>query len=63
MEQHERIENLGVPSVNRVLRQLKRQEHSMFNCVASVVADAVFVQEVRLRVIHSVEPRSASYEL
>ena len=32
--------------VNWVLRHLKRQENSLFNCVASVVADADFVCEV-----------------
>ncbi len=43
-------ENLGVQPVNWVLRQLKRQEHSLFNCVASVVADADFVCEVNQRI-------------
>lgn len=39
--------NLGAPSANKVLRHLKRQEQGLYNCVASVVADAAFVQEVR----------------
>lgn len=39
-------EKFGVPSVNRVLRELKRQEHSLFNCIASIVADAAFVAEM-----------------
>lgn len=39
-------ESVGVPSVNKVLRELKRQEHSLFNCVASIVADTDFVAEV-----------------
>jgi len=37
----------GAPSTSKVLRQLKRQEQGLFNCVASVIADAAFVQEVR----------------
>ena len=41
-------ENLGAPPANKVLRQFKRQEQGLFNCVASVIADAAFVQEVRL---------------
>ena len=44
---------VGVPSVNRVLRQLKRQENGLYNCVASVVADAAFVQEVISIVYHN----------
>jgi hypothetical protein len=39
--------NLGAPSANKVLRHLKRQEQGLYNCVASVVTDAAFVQEVR----------------
>lgn len=38
--------NLGAPSANKVLRHLKRQEQGLYNCVASVVADAAFVQEM-----------------
>lgn len=41
--------NLGAPSANKVLRHLKRQEQGLYNCIASVVADAAFVQEVRPR--------------
>ena len=41
--------NLGAPSANKVLRHLKRQEQGLYNCVASVVTDATFVQEVQPR--------------
>ena len=33
-------------SVNRVLRQLKKEESSLFNCVCSVSSDAAFTDEV-----------------
>ena len=33
-------------SVNRVLRQLKKEECSLFNCACSVSSDAVFIDEV-----------------
>jgi len=33
-------------SVNRVLRQLKKEESSLFNCVCSVSSDAAFIDEV-----------------
>jgi hypothetical protein len=42
-----RDSSVGIPSVNRVLRELRRQEHSLYNCVASIVADAAFVAEAR----------------
>lgn len=34
------------PSMNAVLRALKREEASMFCCVASIAQDAQFVQQV-----------------
>lgn len=33
-------------SVNQVLRQLKKEESSLFNCVCSVSSDATFIDEV-----------------
>lgn len=33
-------------SVNRVLRQLKKEENSLFNCACSVSSDATFIDEV-----------------
>lgn len=33
-------------SVNRVLRQLKKEESSLFNCVCSVSSDAAFIDEI-----------------
>ncbi len=33
-------------SVNRVLRQLKKEDSSLFNCVCSVSSDATFIDEV-----------------
>ena len=35
-----------INSVNRVLRQLKKEECSLFNCACSVSSDAVFIDEV-----------------
>lgn len=34
------------PSVNQVLRQLKRQEVGLYNCINSILTDALFVEEV-----------------
>lgn len=34
------------PSMNAVLRALKKEEASMFCCVASIAQDAQFVQQV-----------------
>lgn len=36
-----------VPSLNAVLRALKREESSLFNCIASIVDDAQFVEQAR----------------
>jgi hypothetical protein len=36
----------SVPSFTQVLRAVKRQEHGLFNCIASVVHDATFVASV-----------------
>lgn len=33
-------------SVNRVLRELKKEENSLFNCVCSVSSDAAFIEEL-----------------
>ena len=35
-----------VPSINQVLRCLKHEEHSPSSCVASIVDDALFVEQV-----------------
>lgn len=34
------------PSFTQVLRAVKRQEHGLFNCIASIVYDYQFVQEI-----------------
>ncbi|BDA46503.1 Uncharacterized protein C3F10.06c at N-terminal half [Coccomyxa sp. Obi] len=34
------------PSVNRLLRQLKRQEVGLYNCINSVIDDVLFVKEI-----------------
>lgn len=34
------------PSLNRVLKELRRDELSLFNCVHSIAADAAFVREI-----------------
>lgn len=34
------------PSVNRLLRQLKRQEVGLYNCINSVIDDVHFVKEI-----------------
>ena len=33
-------------SVNKVLRQLKKQEVGLYNCICSVLADTAFVKEI-----------------
>ena len=37
-----------VPSVNQVLRELKKQEVGLYNCVCSVLSDVAFVREISL---------------
>lgn len=34
------------PSISAVLRGVKKREHGLFNCVASIVHDSVFVREI-----------------
>lgn len=34
------------PSITQVLRAVKRQEHSIFNCIASIVHDSEFVRDI-----------------
>lgn len=34
------------PSFNQVLRDLKRQENGLLNCLSSIVSDSIFVQEI-----------------
>lgn len=34
------------PSMSAVLRDIRRQELSLFNCVASIIEDAAFVQQI-----------------
>eukprot|EP00890_Picochlorum_soloecismus_P000584 jgi/Picsp_1/1526/NSC_05004-R1_trna a64-2 -o-ribosylphosphate transferase len=34
------------PSITQVLRAVKRQEHSIFNCIASIVHDSEFVNDI-----------------
>jgi hypothetical protein len=36
----------NLPSLTHVLRTLKRQENSLFNCVASCISDADFVIQI-----------------
>jgi hypothetical protein len=35
-------------SIYQVARELKREQHTAFNCLASIVADAAFIQEMRV---------------
>ena len=35
-------------SIYKVARALKKDEHTLFNCLASIVGDSHFVQEIRL---------------
>ena len=37
-----------IPSVSQVLRELKRQEVGLYNCVCSVLSDVAFVREITL---------------
>ena len=34
------------PSINRVLRILKKQEVGLYNCICSVISDTAFVKEI-----------------
>lgn len=34
------------PSLNQVLKTLKREENGLYNCVCSIAADTVFVREI-----------------
>ena len=42
----EDIEVIGIPSIYRVVRALKKDDHSVFNCLASIVQDTAFVRSV-----------------
>lgn len=49
MSSHVYDQNVTFPSfnsVNRVLRQLKKEESSLFSCACSVSSDAAFIDEV-----------------
>lgn len=35
-------------SIYRVAREIKKQEHSAFNCLCSIAEDAAFVNEIRV---------------
>lgn len=35
-----------VPSVNQVIKELKREENSLYNCISSIVADTAFVHQI-----------------
>ncbi len=37
-----------MPSVNQVLRALKRKEVGLYNCICSVLSDVAFVKEISL---------------
>ena len=41
-----------LPSVNQVLRELKKQEVGLYNCVCSVLSDIAFVREISLLYSH-----------
>ena len=35
-----------VPSLNRIVKELKQEENSLFNCINSIFVDATFVQQI-----------------
>ena len=38
--------NAYQPSLNRVIKHLRREENSLYNCLRSIVADTAFVREI-----------------
>lgn len=38
----------GPQSIYQVARELKKEQHTLFNCLASILSDAAFIQEIRL---------------
>ena len=43
------LADIGPQSIYKVVRQLKKDDHGPYNCLASIVADAAFVRDVRRR--------------
>lgn len=35
-------------SIYQVARELKKEQHTLYNCLASILSDAAFIQEIRL---------------
>ena len=40
------VEFSGIPSIYQVVRALKKDDHSAYNCLASIVSDTAFVRSV-----------------
>lgn len=38
----------GQQSIYQVARELKKEQHTLFNCLASILSDAAFIQEIKL---------------
>lgn len=43
-----RLPSFGQQSIYQVARELKREQHTLYNCLASILSDAAFIQEIRL---------------
>ena len=43
------LADIGPQSIYKVVRALKKDDHGPYNCLASIVADAAFVRDVRRR--------------
>lgn len=42
------LPSFGQQSIYQVARELKREQHTLYNCLASILSDAAFIQEIRL---------------
>jgi hypothetical protein len=56
MDSSERWRINQVLSINAAVRQLKKEENGLYNCICSILTDANFVEEV-MPTIHPPPPR------
>lgn len=40
--------SFGQQSIYQVAKELKKEQHTLYNCLASILSDAAFIQEIRL---------------
>jgi tRNA A64-2'-O-ribosylphosphate transferase len=43
-----KFSGFGQQSIYQVARELKKEQHTLYNCLASILSDAAFIQEIKL---------------